>query len=1635
MAVNEESPPSEAREEVERLAQEFVERKRRGEKPSIEEYMTAHPRLADEIRDLFQTLLIVEDLGASATSSAAAASPAESSPGIQEVGEYRILREIGRGGMGVVYEAEQASLGRRVALKVLPLHSLLDQKRLERFQQEARAAARLSHPNIVPVYGVGEHLGIHYYAMQYIPGQGLNRVLEEVRRLREAGISESDSADASSSSSLAAGLDSRGGRGSRERYYRNMARLARDAALALDYAHGEGILHRDVKPSNLLLDTGGRVWLTDFGLAKAEGSADLTHSGDFVGTILYMAPERFKGWSDPRSDVYGLGITLYELITLRPAFQQRDRAQLLRKVASEEPPAPRRIDRAIPRDLETIVLKAIAKEPAQRYDGARAIAEDLERFLEGLPVKARRSHPLGRLGRWCGRNPLPASLAAAVLCLLILIATISSAAAVRLAGEQAERAEQLRSAYLSEAVALRASARPGRRLDALEALGKAAAIRRGPDLVDAAIASFAELDLRRVKHLKKGKNDIYNFSPDGRLAAMAEVTGEVRVSEVDGERQLYTLPAPGFPLAYSWPQFSRSGKLLAVRHDGVSRREWKVWDLDRRLVLVQMGNASAENCMDFSPGNRWVVLGTNGNWVRIFDLDTGEPTADVGRGSAQIRLVSIHPGGRLLAYSDEISGQVHVYDREEGRVIRRLPGTGSQRFYGLEWHPDGRSLAAASNDHLVHVWNALTGERLRTLQGHWAEVQGVGFHPLGYFLASWGWDPAVRFWSPGSDRPLCTIYQKEGHFTGSNTVFWTANDESIDVWELAWPLPAFTLFGHEGLATKQPHCIALAPGGAIAATGGDDGVRLWDLRGRRELAHLPDGKVLSVIFDPAGTDLYTAGFDGLRRRSLRLDLQGNSLVLGPPRRLVDLDNWQRASLGANGTLLAAVQDSSTAWILDTRKPENARVFKGLPGDWRVALSPDGSRLAAGSTLSEEVWVWNVADGQVIRKVPGARARPLFHPSGSLLALCTPAAVTLVGVEDGAVVWSIERDQNLNFSGTITFDREGHLAAFTQSDSRIWIVEARTGRKLSELEAAEPIQVTGLALEGGVLGASTVGRRFHVWDLNGLGREIARLGLTWVVPAAGAPLGDGPPIRAAVVEPSIDLLDGERISADSEDIIRPRRAVAFLPRLETFADIDGALASRQILITAGETWRFRRGRAEPSRGLEWTGEDFDESGWESGRSPVTSWEAEAGSSSASLSDQAGNYTSVYLRRAVDITDPSAVSHLVLAVDLEDGLVAYWNGEEIGRTNAGGPGEPLSYKSVAKRTDVTRVMERFEVPADRIRPGRNTIALHVLSYALHSRVYASPILYAVHTTTNRDQDRKLTENLLLDARGRPEASLLAYREGRICQRAGEVTLALSHFERACEGDSVFAEPYLRRIACHRALGEFARTESLARDAIEKNVILDAGRLWGTWLRASLVDLRRTPAELLGSFPRDPGPELASASRVYRRLLEELAAKRRVRINCGGGEVQGPEGEVWLADCFSMGGNPMEKGRPPGRKIGAPRTDSPPEGTERWFPGNSPPRDAYAIPVPPGRCRVSLHFTEWVHHTPLNRVSDIVIEGKVVLEGHEPLQAGYGVKDVRSFEVEVVDGKLDLSFVAHEGVPLLTDIEIEILDDKTP
>jgi tetratricopeptide (TPR) repeat protein len=398
---------------VDRLADEFLGRYRLGQRPSITEYVQAHPDLAHEIRELFPTLVVLErlsprqdEIALSQTNAAPAAMP-------QQLGEYRILREVGRGGMGVVYEAEQLPLGRHVALKVLLAAAVLSPSVLTRFQNEVRAAARLHHTNIVPVFGVGEDSGTHYYAMQFITGRGLDVVLDELRKMRCGEPAENAAANPSSQPSASSHGTSL------TDYFQGVARMGLQVAEALAHAHSQGVLHRDIKPSNLLLDAQGTVWVTDFGLAKQAG-CDVTGTGDVVGTLRYMAPERFGGASDASSDIYGLGVTLYELLTTEPAFRATDRAQLVHDIAHSEPPPIRRLERRVPRDLETIVLKAMAKRPAERYATAAEMAADLRRFLDDKPIAARRLGAGERLWRWCVRRPALASLAAALIVSLVV---------------------------------------------------------------------------------------------------------------------------------------------------------------------------------------------------------------------------------------------------------------------------------------------------------------------------------------------------------------------------------------------------------------------------------------------------------------------------------------------------------------------------------------------------------------------------------------------------------------------------------------------------------------------------------------------------------------------------------------------------------------------------------------------------------------------------------------------------------------------------------------------------------------------------------------------------------------------------------------------------------------------------------------------------------------------------------------------------------------------------------------------------------------------------------------------------------------------------------------------------------------
>jgi eukaryotic-like serine/threonine-protein kinase len=415
--------------------------------------LAAFPDLAAELREFLQSFDEVERLAAPLREATRGLSaPDSSSTGeLGRLGDFRLLREVGRGGMGVVYEAEQLSLRRRVALKVLPFAAAIDPRQLQRFQNEALAAAHLRHENIVPVYAVGGERGVHYYAMQFIEGQSLAALIAGLRpRSSAQGDTTISHVPAASQQTpiegappLTSGTHPLPGAG--RKYHTFVADLGRQAARALEHAHNMGIVHRDVKPANLMLDPTGQLWVTDFGLARVSSDVSLTLTGEMLGTLRYASPEQAlarPGLVDHRSDIYSLGATLYELLALRPIFDGRDRHALLRQIAQEEPTPLRAVDRSIPVELETIILKAIAKEPGDRYATARELTDDLGRFLEDRPIRARRPSLIERALKWARRHK------SLVVCglgaLLLLVVGLSIATALTARAYDRERQQRAR---------------------------------------------------------------------------------------------------------------------------------------------------------------------------------------------------------------------------------------------------------------------------------------------------------------------------------------------------------------------------------------------------------------------------------------------------------------------------------------------------------------------------------------------------------------------------------------------------------------------------------------------------------------------------------------------------------------------------------------------------------------------------------------------------------------------------------------------------------------------------------------------------------------------------------------------------------------------------------------------------------------------------------------------------------------------------------------------------------------------------------------------------------------------------------------------------------------------------------------
>jgi eukaryotic-like serine/threonine-protein kinase len=445
---------------IARVADDYLERLDKGEQPELEEYVRCFPDLASVLPQVIPALRLIRSISAPEIEFGDALVQLGSKRAC--LGDYRLLREIGRGGMGIVYEAQQISLDRRVALKVLRFAGGLDAKYLQRFKNEAQAAAGLHHTNIVPVFAVGNERAVHYYAMQFISGQTLAALIHELRQIRgfeiqasqepssfllesgkqvELGLEQTEHhsnlgpVPAAETQSLAGQLTDASNR--RSDFFRTVALLGVQAAAALEHAHQQGIVHRDIKPANLLVETSTprakhgalHLWVTDFGLARLQSDHGLTLTGDILGTLRYMSPEQAlarHALVDHRTDIYSLGATLYELLTLHPVLKGVDRQDLIRQIIHEEPRLPRSINRDIPMELETIVLKALAKEPQERYASAQELQDDLQRFLEDRPILARRPTMVQRSAKWVRRHKPAVAFVMGLFVLALLSSVIST---------------------------------------------------------------------------------------------------------------------------------------------------------------------------------------------------------------------------------------------------------------------------------------------------------------------------------------------------------------------------------------------------------------------------------------------------------------------------------------------------------------------------------------------------------------------------------------------------------------------------------------------------------------------------------------------------------------------------------------------------------------------------------------------------------------------------------------------------------------------------------------------------------------------------------------------------------------------------------------------------------------------------------------------------------------------------------------------------------------------------------------------------------------------------------------------------------------------------------------------------------
>ncbi len=1068
---------------------------------------------------------------------------------VRYFGDYELLRELARGGMGVVYQARQVNLNRIVALKMILAGQLASEADIKRFYLEAEAAANLDHPGIVPIYEVGRHDGQHYFSMGFVEGRSLSiKVADGPLPPREA------------------------------------ARVVCEICDAVQYAHDQGVVHRDLKPANVLLDAKGHARVTDFGLAKKlKGDSGLTASGQVMGTPSYMPPEQAAGRADvgPLADVYSLGALLYHILTGRPPFQAASVMDTLLQVMDRDPLPPRELNPDVPRDLETICLKCLQKDPSRRYSSARECGDDLGRFLNREPILAR---PIGLVEHWWfwgKRNPwlAAASVAAAVLTAALLIGSTIAAyvyrdqvaalqdAQTRTLAASAEAQRRTVDAYIAQADALRFSRRMGQRFECLEAVRAATkaldelgdpeidAARR-PWLRNVAIAALGLPDLRVAKTFGQDaeKTAAADIDPAFEKCAGVDRDGHCVLYRVADGSVLARLPNAG-PRSECRPLFGPLGGCLALLFWDGRLRLWNV--AGPRPVLIAEGpsGTAGPNCVGFLPDGSALIVETRNHLNRI-DTKTGEkrPIPDDGR---PIIRLALHPDGKHLVV--EI-GQ----NRPALAVLRTLDDPRPLATLALDaaandiaYSPDGERVAFAGDDSRITIWRPNQPEQKPlVLSGPKNKGMGVAFNHRGDVLASQGWEGVLRLWDPRTGRELV-------HHRTDAALRFSADDRYLGVgrngrsWEIFEVASGRELRVLPGEAAPNHSILGLGfePAGRLLAVRTVNQVRLWDTETAEPVAELNELGWSSANFHPDGS-LITFGPPGLLRWPF--SGTGSPRTLGPPQLLQTISTTgSNPVLSRNGKTMLLSCPHSFPWILVGDPPGKLIPLPSHEDVRGGAVSPDGKWVATISHngASQGAVIWDARTGQRVKAIDVPNISILqFSPDGHWLA------TSLNGYKLWEVgTWRLVREAEFG-ACRVGFSPDGLLVV--AANHQIRLLDGVSGRSIATFEMPEQGSVGSLEFsqDGARLAAlEDLSYTVLVWDVRRIRAELKVLGLDWNQPGAAATLADANPQSARPPSPyRVNVVGGRR---DEIDRLKSQVHTGLLRRAARLNPNDAAASFR------------------------------------------------------------------------------------------------------------------------------------------------------------------------------------------------------------------------------------------------------------------------------------------------------------------------------------------------------------------------------------------------------------------------------------------------------------------------------------------